>query len=95
MHTILSISDSDKHFASAIQEYTKRLGKFIQIKNVKPIKNGSQEHVIQKETDTLIEILEKKYTQYNKILLSKEGKILDTFEFKTAAEKKNHTVWII
>jgi hypothetical protein len=39
MFTILSISDSDKHRNSAIQEYEKRLGKIVTIENIKPSKN--------------------------------------------------------
>jgi hypothetical protein len=39
MYTILSISDSDKHRNSAIQEYEKRLGKMVCIENIKPAKN--------------------------------------------------------
>jgi hypothetical protein len=39
MYTILSISDSDKHRNTAIQEYQKRLGKMIVIENIKPAKN--------------------------------------------------------
>jgi len=39
MFTILSISDSDKHWASAIAEFEKRLGKTLTIENIKPAKN--------------------------------------------------------
>ena len=38
-YTILHISDSDKHWSEAINEYTKRLGKSIAIDTVKPVKN--------------------------------------------------------
>jgi len=36
MWAILSVSDSDKHFESAIKEYEKRMGKSIRIEQVKP-----------------------------------------------------------
>ncbi len=36
--TLLIISDSDKHFSSACDEYSKRLGKDLTIKIVKPSK---------------------------------------------------------
>lgn len=72
MFTILCIADSDKHFTSAIDEYTKRLGKELKIENLKPFKDDNQQLVIQKETKNLIEILEKKYASWQKILLIKE-----------------------
>ena len=70
-YTILHISDSDKHRAEAINEYTKRLWKTISIDTVKPVKNWSQDQIIQKETEVILEKLEKKYNNYGKILLSK------------------------
>jgi 23S rRNA pseudoU1915 N3-methylase RlmH len=36
---IISVSDSDKHFSSAIQEYCKRLGRDVDIVDIKPEKN--------------------------------------------------------
>ena len=42
MFCILSISDSDKHFASAIAEYQKRLWKQIKIEDLKPVKDDNQ-----------------------------------------------------
>ena len=53
-HIVLSISDSDKHFASAIQEYTKRMWKWLDIINIKPTKHASVPEIITKETDALI-----------------------------------------
>jgi hypothetical protein len=57
MFCILSISDSDKHFASAIAEYQKRLRKQIKIEDLKPVKDDNHQFVIQKETKNLIEML--------------------------------------
>jgi len=39
MWTILSISDSDKHFETAIREYEKRLGAKLKAENIKPARN--------------------------------------------------------
>lgn len=78
--TILAISDSDKDFRPLVDEYTKRLGKSVQIINLKPIKHGSREQIIAKETDMLAERLAK-YTDSYRILLSKEGKALTTEQF--------------
>ena len=68
---ILNISDSDKHWSEAIKEYTKRLGKNIAVENLKPIKNGTQSQIIEKETNLILKKLERKYSDWNKVLLSK------------------------
>lgn len=94
MFTILSISDSDKHFLTAIQEYEKRLWKQLTIENLKPFKDGNQVFVIEKETDKLIETLHKKYAQYQKVLLIKEGEKWDTIQFSEMC-KWRETVFII
>ncbi|MDD3262641.1 MAG: 23S rRNA (pseudouridine(1915)-N(3))-methyltransferase RlmH [Candidatus Absconditabacteria bacterium] len=95
MYTILSISDSDKHRNSAIQEYEKRLGKMVCIENIKPAKNGSQEQIIKQDTENIIQILNKKYQQHYKILMSKDGKLLTTEELEKTVHKQNHVVFII
>lgn len=94
MFTILSISDSDKHFSTAIQEYEKRLWKQLTIENLKPFKDENQTFVIEKETDKLIETLHKKYAQYQKVLLIKEGEKWDTIQFSESCKWKE-TVFII
>lgn len=95
MHTILAISDSDKHFKTAIDEYSKRLGNWLKIHNVKPFKGSNQELVIQKDTEQILEILEKKYTLEKKILLSKEGSLLTTeaFSQKISHQKIVFIIW--
>jgi 23S rRNA pseudoU1915 N3-methylase RlmH len=60
MFVILNISDSDKHWNEWVQEYVKRLGKTVNIENIKPIKNWTQPQIIEKETDLVLEVLEKK-----------------------------------
>jgi len=94
MFVILSISDSDKHFSSAIQEYVKRLGKDIKIENLKPYKADNHSLVIEKETESIIDILKKKYSDYQKFLLIKEGKLYDTFELAKVLKQKD-SVFII
>lgn len=95
MYTILSISDSDKHRSWAIQEYEKRLGKLVSIENIKPAKNWTHEQILQKDTENSIQILEKKYQQHYKILMSKDGKITSTEDFHSIIHKYNHVVFII
>lgn len=82
MYTILSTTDSDKHFSSAIWEYSKRLGKKVVLHNLKPIKYGTQKQVIEKETEQVIQVIKKRFKQYKKILLSKDGEVIDTMSFK-------------
>jgi len=93
---ILAISDSDKHFDSAIQEYIKRLWKIVSIQQIKPVKNGTKEQIIQKETEKIRnKIQERKQKGDNIILLSKDGKLQTTQQFKkelyTGHDGKNHT----
>jgi 23S rRNA pseudoU1915 N3-methylase RlmH len=89
MFVILSVSDSDKHFSWAIQEYEKRLSKEVKIENLKPYRWDNQAFVIEKETESIISILKKKYNWYQKILLIKEGKAYDTMEFASMIKGKN------
>ena len=60
MFCILSISDSDKHFASAIAEYQKRHSKQKKIEDLIPVKDDNHQFVIQNETKNLIEMHLKK-----------------------------------
>ena len=79
MYTILSLSDSDKHFDSAIAEYTKRLPKNLTIINLKPSKADQRETAITKDTDIIIDRLEKNKKNYDDIiLLSINGKDYQT-----------------
>ncbi|MEI6671970.1 MAG: 23S rRNA (pseudouridine(1915)-N(3))-methyltransferase RlmH [bacterium] len=93
MFTILSISDSDKHREKVVEEYTKRLGKSVKIENIKPSRKGNNEQMIQADTENIITKLEK-FSEYKKILLSKEGKILDTLALHKLLTDQN-AVFII
>lgn len=95
MYTILSISNSDKHRNSAIQEYEKRLGKSVSIENIKPAKNGSRDQIIQQDTENIIQMLNKKYKDHYKILMSKDGKLMTTEELEKIIHKQNHVIFII
>lgn len=93
--TILTISDSDKHFSSACDEYSKRLGKDLTIKLVKPSKWDSQAHTIQKDTDAIIQILEKDFTGWHKVMMSVMGKQMDTVAFHQHCYKQEKILFII
>jgi len=88
MFTILSISDSDKHREKVVEEYTKRLGKSVKIENIKPSRKGNNQQMIQADTENVIAKLEK-FSEYQKILLSKEGKQVDTLALHKFLTDKN------
>lgn len=91
---VICISDSDKHFVSAIEEYSKRLGKDVDIVTLKPEKNGSREQIITKETEKIIEKISTIKDSYT-ILLAKEWKQLSTEQFTKMIEKYNTLTFII
>ena len=93
MFTILSISDSDKHRQSVVDEYTKRLWKSVKILNLKPSKNGNFQQIIAADTQNIITHLSK-FSDTQKILLSKEGKQLDTMQLATLVRNKD-SVFVI
>ncbi len=88
-YVILNISDSDKHWASAIWEYTKRLWKSVILENLKPCKNGTREQIIEKETWEILEKLGKKYKDWDYILMSKDGDLVSTEKFLDMCKNKN------
>lgn len=88
MFVILSISDSDKHREKVVEEYAKRLGKSVKIENIKPNRKGNTQQMIQADTENIIAKLEK-FSEYQKILLSKEGKQLDTLALHKFLTDKN------
>ena len=88
MFIILSISDSDKHREKVVEEYTKRLGKLVKIENIKPSRKGNNQQMIQADTENIIAKLER-FSEYKKILLSKEGKQLDTLALHKFLTDKN------
>ena len=93
---ILCISDSDKHFSSAISEYIKRLGKDNEIIDIKPEKNGTRTQIIQKETTRILDYLSKHINQETQILiLAKEWIQLSTEQFLSKIEKNHTTIFII
>lgn len=69
MYTILSLSDSDKHFDSAIAEYLKRLPKNLTIIDLKPSKADHRETAILKDTDIIIERIHKNKEKYDQFIL--------------------------
>jgi 23S rRNA (pseudouridine1915-N3)-methyltransferase len=85
---IVSISDSDKHFASAIAEYVKRLGADVSLVDLKPVKHGTHEQIIAAETQLIMDQLAKRPVAT--YLMSKEGKQVTTEEFGALIPKHDH-----
>ncbi len=88
MFVILNISDSDKHRDKVVEEYTKRLWKSVKIENIKPSRKGNTEQMIQVDTENIIAKLEK-FSEYKKILLSKEGKLFTTMDLHALCTNTN------
>lgn len=95
MWVILAVSDSDKHFDTAIKEYEKRMGGKLKVESVKPSRNGTHEQIIQKDTDQILSLLQKKYPDYSKILLSKDGKSMSTEQFADLLKKNLNVVFVV
>ncbi len=91
---ILCISDSHKHYGSAIDEFCKRMGKQIEIIALKPQKWSSYTQIIQKESIMIAKKLEK-YYDYTKIFLEKWGDQRSSEQFAAMLEKSPKIVFII
>lgn len=85
MIQILVVSDSYNHFDKPIQEYIKRLGKNTKIIKIKPEKNWEINTIIKKETDKIIDFLEKE--KWFVIWLDNLGDSLDTIELSNFISK--------
>lgn len=94
---IIHISDGEKHFSGAVSEYTKRLGKNIEIHTIKPIKHTEINFIKREETKKLIEKLEK--LKWLVILCDERWEKLDTIQFSSLIQKCRNewenTIYII
>lgn len=88
-YAILNISDSDKHRSSAIWEYEKRLWKSVILDEMKPCKIWTREQIIKKETEDVLERLNKKYKWWDYVLMSKEWDLLSTEELHKYCRNKD------
>jgi len=91
MIKIIYISDSSKHFQTAIDEYKKRFWKLVVLQQVKPSKKGSSNQIIQEDTQNINKILQKYKNDFN-IMMSLFGKQLDTIWFKDLIQE-NYDKW--
>ena len=84
MIKIYIFADSHKHFSEAIREYVKRLGKQIELIELKPVKKWTTEQIILAESKILDERLQKEHGY--KIILSPTGKNISTHDFRDIIE---------
>lgn len=82
---LICVSDSDKHFSGAIDEYSKRMGKSLEIVKIKPIKSLPTQQIIAKETQLMLSALT--HAQGYKILLSFRGTPQTTEQLVALTEK--------
>ncbi len=69
MYTIVSLSDSDKHFSSALAEYTKRMQKNLTLIDLKPSKADHRATAISNDTKILLERCGKNKKNYDTLVL--------------------------
>lgn len=89
MIKIYIFADSHKHFSDAISEYTKRLGKKIELIELKPVKKWTPEQIISAETKLISEKLSRE--QGYKIALSPNGKNISTEQFWEIIEQQKNS----
>ncbi len=89
MIKIYIFADSHKHFISWIQEYTKRLGKSLEVIELKPVKKGTAEQIVSAETQILLEKVQK-ISGY-KVILSPEWQSISTKDFFRLIEKQKNS----
>ncbi len=93
---IVAITDSDKHFSTAIAEYLKRLGKTVELVDLKPVKHGTHQQIIAKETELIKERIQTDTSKWRTIvLLSKEWKLTTTEQFTALLQKQPMITFVI
>ncbi len=86
MIAIYIFADSHKHFSSIIEEYLKRLGKHLELIELKPVKKWTPEMIIKNETKLFQEKI--KSSHWYKILLSQNGTNISTWDFSQLLESR-------
>lgn len=89
MIKIYIFADSHKHFSDAISEYKKRLGKQLEIVELKPVKKWTPVQIISSETEILRQKLSKENSY--KIVLSPTGKNISTEKLLGLIQKKKNS----
>lgn len=89
MIKVYIFADSHKHFQWAVHEYIKRLGKWVDLIELKPVKKWTPQQIIESETQILKDKLQK--DDAYKVILSPKGNLLSTEKlWQLIQEQKNH-----
>ncbi len=86
MFKIIAVTDSFGHFASAIEEYRKRMGRDLEIVSIRPEKSEDPRFVIKKETERIAKCLSEKGLR--PIYLDIDAKSLSTEAFANEIERR-------
>lgn len=89
MIKIYIFADSHKHFSDAIKEYKKRLGKKVEIVELKPVKKWTHEQIILAESKILNDRLQSEHGY--KIILSPTWKNISTESFRDIIETQKNS----
>ncbi len=94
---IITISNGEKHFSVATNEYLKRLSKNIELHILKPIKHTEISYIKREETKKLIEKIHK--LKWRVILCDERGEDIDTLGFSDLLQRWrnewDNTIFII
>lgn len=85
MISIIRISDGEKHFSEATNEYLKRLSHNVELYTIKPIKHTEIPYIKREETKKLIEKIHK--FKWRVILCDERGEDIDTIGFSNILQK--------
>ncbi len=86
MYTIIAVTDSFGHFAPAVEEYRKRMGKSLEIITIKSEKSEDPKLVVRKETERIAKYLSDK--NLKPLYLDIGGKTMSTEAFAAEVERR-------
>lgn len=86
MFKIIAVTDSFGHFAPAIEEYRKRMGRELAIVSIKPEKSEDPKLVVKKETERVLKYLSEKNLRPTYLNISAET--LSTESFAAQIERR-------
>lgn len=86
MYRIIAVTDSFGHFAQAVEEYRKRMGKTLEIVTIKPEKSEDAKLVVRKETERIAKYLADK--NLKPLYLDIGAKMMSTEAFAAEIERR-------
>ncbi len=86
MYRIIAVTDSFGHFAQAVEEYRKRMGKSLEIVTIKPEKSEDAKLVVRKETERIAKYLADKNVK--PLYLDIGAKTMSTEAFAVEIERR-------